>query len=92
MESKKRKLNDEEVSAEPLYNNKYQSTPANVDPTYGQRSAFPGLDDDYEQGGDGDPDYDEEMDAMVYLRAVRLVLPHPIRESCAGAQLILSES
>jgi hypothetical protein len=40
-----------------------------VDPTSGQRSAIPGLDDENE---DSDLEYGEEMeDALSYLRAVR---------------------
>jgi hypothetical protein len=46
---------------------------ARVDPTYGQRSALPGLSEDENIDG-----YDEELnyvdhDALSYLRAVRLV-------------------
>lgn len=59
-----------------LYSNKSRSRPtaeARVDPTYGQRSAIPGLDD--ETGGDDDGDsldYDEDgSNALSYLRAVR---------------------
>ncbi|KAH6665474.1 hypothetical protein B0J14DRAFT_620811 [Halenospora varia] len=59
-----------------LYSNKSRSRPtaeARVDPTYGQRSAIPGLDD--ETGGDDDDDsldYDEDgSNALSYLRAVR---------------------
>ncbi|KAH8655026.1 hypothetical protein BGZ60DRAFT_435429 [Tricladium varicosporioides] len=59
-----------------LYSNKSRSRPtaeARVDPTYGQRSAIPGLDD--ETGGDDDSDslnYDEDgSNALSYLRAVR---------------------
>ena len=45
---------------------------ARVDPTYGQRSAIPGLDDDTVMEGDEDTlDYDEDMEALKYLRAVR---------------------
>ncbi|RFU27168.1 hypothetical protein B7463_g9167, partial [Scytalidium lignicola] len=43
-----------------------------IDPTYGQRSALPGLDDDTLDGGDNELQYDEEgMQALMYLRAVR---------------------
>lgn len=43
-----------------------------VDPTSGQRSAIPGLDDDDEGEGDSEFDYGGEMvDALSYLRAVR---------------------
>lgn len=62
---------------EEVYNHRARSKPsaeARVDPTYGQRSAIPGLDDDTVQD-EGGLDYDdEEMDALAYLRAVRLVL------------------
>jgi len=49
-----------------------QSVEARVDPTYGQRSAIPGLDDDTAFDDDDDePDYPEDMNALEYLRAVR---------------------
>ncbi|TVY60885.1 hypothetical protein LSUE1_G009262 [Lachnellula suecica] len=58
-----------------VYSNKSRSRPsveARVDPTYGQRSALPGLDDELRYDDeDGELDYGEEMDAMSYLRAVR---------------------
>ncbi|KAG9235569.1 hypothetical protein BJ875DRAFT_440244 [Amylocarpus encephaloides] len=45
---------------------------ARVDPTYGQRSAIPGLDEDTRAQSDGDSlNYDEDQDALSYLRAVR---------------------
>jgi hypothetical protein len=48
---------------------------ARVDPTYGQRSAIPGLDDDTtmngDDGDDGELNYEEDMDALAYLRSVR---------------------
>ena len=45
-----------------------------MDPTYGQRSAIPGLDDYTAFDGDEDGlNYDEDMDALAYLRSVRLV-------------------
>ncbi|TVY45903.1 hypothetical protein LSUB1_G000481 [Lachnellula subtilissima] len=48
------------------------SVEARVDPTYGQRSALPGLDDASRINGDNDElDYSEDMDALGYLRAVR---------------------
>ncbi|KAG4441886.1 hypothetical protein IFR05_002627 [Cadophora sp. M221] len=59
---------------EEVYNSKSRSKPsveAKVDPTYGQRSAIPGLDDETLQYGDEEFDYDEDMDALAYLRAVR---------------------
>jgi hypothetical protein len=64
-----------EESSEKFYSNKSRSRPsveARIDPTYGQRSAIPGLDDDTTmEGEDEDFSYGEEMDALVYLRAVR---------------------
>jgi hypothetical protein len=66
----------EEIS-DAMYSNKSRSRPsveARVDPTYGQRSAIPGLDDNTVMEGDEDDFYyDEDMDALAYLRAVRLV-------------------
>ena len=45
---------------------------ARVDPTYGQRSALPGLDDSSRNNGDNNElDNSEDMDALSYLRAVR---------------------
>lgn len=46
-----------------------------VDPTYGQRSAIPGLDDDTIMEGEEEwMNYDDDgMDALAYLRSVRLV-------------------
>jgi hypothetical protein len=58
-----------------LYSYKARSRPSaegRVDPTYGQRSAIPGLDDDTVMEGDEDAlNYDDDMDALEYLRAVR---------------------
>jgi hypothetical protein len=75
MAGTKRKHDDE--SPDTVYTNKSRSRPsieARVDPTYGQRSAIPGLDDDtMMEGDDEDLNYDEEMDALSYLRSVRLV-------------------
>jgi hypothetical protein len=44
-----------------------------VDPTYGQRSAIPGLDDyDGHESGDADSEYgDVDGDALRYLKSVR---------------------
>lgn len=56
---------------EDTYSSKSRAKPsaeAKVDPTYGQRSAIPGLDNEALEYGD------EDMDALAYLRAVRLVL------------------
>jgi hypothetical protein len=78
MAGKKRKFGDE--SSEAVYANKSRSRPSvegRIDPTCGQRSAIPGLDDDtIMEGEDEGLNYDEEMDALAYLRSVRLV--HPI--------------
>lgn len=43
-----------------------------VDPTYGQRSAIPGLDDEV-FGDEDELDYSEDMGALAYLRSVRFV-------------------
>jgi len=67
----KRKYDDDSLSG--IYDNKSrarQSVEARVDPTYGQRSALPGLDDEI-SGEDDDLNYGNEMDALAYLRAVR---------------------
>jgi len=62
-------------STNEVYSNKSRSRPsveARVDPTYGQRSALPGLDDESNPDGEDDGlDYGEEMDAISYLRSVR---------------------
>jgi hypothetical protein len=62
-------------SSNEVYSNKSRSRPsveARVDPTYGQRSALPGLDDASRIDGEDDElDYSEDMDALSYLRAVR---------------------
>lgn len=49
-----------------------QSSQARVDPTYGQRSAFPGL-DSYSAYTDEDDDleYGDDIEALQYLQAVR---------------------
>ncbi|KAH8601582.1 hypothetical protein B0O99DRAFT_195751 [Bisporella sp. PMI_857] len=73
MESTKRKF--EEDSSEILYSNKTRkkvAVEAPIHPIYGQRSALPGLDDETTMDGeDIDLDYDEDMDAIAYLRLVR---------------------
>jgi hypothetical protein len=78
------KRKQDEDSPEQLYTNKSRSRPsveARVDPTYGQRSAIPGLDDDTTIEGEEDGlNYDDDVDALAYLRAVRLVPLHPLRE------------
>ncbi|KAL2019589.1 hypothetical protein VTK56DRAFT_9486 [Thermocarpiscus australiensis] len=61
------------------------------DPTYGQRVAFPGLDDnEASQSMDDDLEYEENGDALAYLRAVRQEassVPHVIVAPKAGPQL-----
>jgi hypothetical protein len=49
---------------------KQSHTQGRMDPTFGQRSAIPGL-DDYTAVSDEDLDYGEDMDALSYLRSVR---------------------
>jgi hypothetical protein len=75
MAGTKRKHGEE--SSEAVYTSKSRSRPSvegRIDPTYGQRSAIPGLDDDtVMEGDDEDLNYDEGMDALAYLRSVRLV-------------------
>lgn len=63
-------------STDELYSNKTRSKPsaiARVDPTYGQRSAIPLDDESGSVDDNGGLAYDEEMDALAYLRSVRLV-------------------
>jgi hypothetical protein len=50
-----------------------QSKEPRVDPTYGQRSAIPGLDDETAFDDGDELDYSEDMNALAYLRSVRLV-------------------
>ncbi|KAK3310926.1 uncharacterized protein B0T15DRAFT_519887 [Chaetomium strumarium] len=61
------------------------------DPTYGQRVAFPGLDDDEPaQVTDDDLEFEENGDALAYLRAVRQEassVPHVLVAPRAGPQL-----
>lgn len=60
-------------SPDGIYSNKSRARPsaeARVDPTYGQRSAIPGLDADHGFEED-DLLYDEDMDALAYLKSVR---------------------
>ncbi|KUJ13721.1 uncharacterized protein LY89DRAFT_720948 [Mollisia scopiformis] len=69
-----RKRKSPQDSSDEIYSNKSRSRPsadAKVDPTYGQRSAIPGLDDDTAFGED-DLVYEEDMAALEYLRSVRL--------------------
>jgi hypothetical protein len=62
-----------------------------VDPTYGQRSAIPGLDDEEYgagadggeedadlDGGDSDVEYGVDVEALRYLRSVRFVDSFPL--------------
>jgi len=75
MNGTKRKLENDTSSQ--LYSNKMRSRPsieARVDPTYGQRSALPGLDPDTAiEGDDEELNFEEGINALTYLRAVRLV-------------------
>ncbi|KAL2198483.1 hypothetical protein P885DRAFT_32651 [Corynascus similis CBS 632.67] len=61
------------------------------DPTYGQRTAFPGLDDDEcAQISDDDLEFEENSDALAYLRAVRQEasgVPHVLVAPKVGPQL-----
>lgn len=56
-----------------LYNNRSRARPsvveARVDPTYGQRSAIPGLDN--ESTTSWDDDDETSLEALKYLRSVR---------------------
>lgn len=66
----------EALSPAQLYSNKSRSRPsvveARVDPTYGQRSALPGLDNEPTVAWDEDELYDDSgVDALSYLRSVR---------------------
>ncbi len=74
MSGNKRK-HEADDSLHPVYSNKSRSRPsaeARVDPTYGQRSALPGLDEDTAPiASDEELNYDDGMDALAYLRAVR---------------------
>jgi hypothetical protein len=71
----KRKQSDD--SSDRLYSNKSRSRPsiaeARVDPTYGQRSALPGLDDETTALWDEESlTYDDtSSEALNYLRSVR---------------------
>ncbi|KFY05083.1 hypothetical protein O988_00285 [Pseudogymnoascus sp. VKM F-3808] len=81
----------DEPSKRPRHNApQKEGTQGRIDPTYGQRSAFPGLDG---EGGfaeeDDDLDYGDDAGAMSYLRSVRseaagiptvIVAPKPIME------------
>lgn len=77
MTGSKRKHSDDLDSPGAIYSNKSRARStgesiARIDPTYGQRSALPGLDEDTRGGDDGDGlNYDEEADAISYLISVR---------------------
>ena len=63
LHSKRSRLNNPDSSADlPT------SSPSRIDPTYGQRSAFPGLDD---SNGDNNLFYGPASDGIEYLRMVR---------------------
>ncbi|KAG0650136.1 hypothetical protein D0Z07_3400 [Hyphodiscus hymeniophilus] len=71
MAGNKRKYGQD--SSNEIYTNKSRAKPtmeARVDPTYGQRSAIPGLDDADVDGDEEELNYDDK-DALSYLRAVR---------------------
>ena len=63
---------DERVKCPRTDRKQKQSSQARVDPTYGQRSAFPGL-DSYSAYTDEDDDleYGDDIEALQYLQAVR---------------------
>ena len=51
-----------------------EASQGRIDPTYGQRSAFPGLDEDSSAAAEDDElDYGDDAEALSYLRAVRCV-------------------
>jgi single-stranded DNA-binding protein len=53
-------------------NSKPKQVEGKPDPTYGQRTAFPGLDDDGSaQISDDDLEFEANAEALAYLRAVR---------------------
>ncbi|RDW61355.1 hypothetical protein BP5796_11247 [Coleophoma crateriformis] len=68
---KKRKFNHD--SGTELFNQKNwrPTEEPRVDPTYGQRSAIPGLDNVAYRRDEEEFSYDDDMDALSYLRAVR---------------------
>lgn len=76
MANSKRKHSGDLDSPGAIYSNKSRARStgesiSRIDPTYGQRSALPGLDEDT-RGDDGDSlNYDEEADAISYLMSVR---------------------
>ncbi|AEO65680.1 uncharacterized protein THITE_33902 [Thermothielavioides terrestris NRRL 8126] len=70
---------------------KLRQAESKADPTYGQRVAFPGLDDDEPaQLTDDDLEFEEHDEALAYLRAVRQEasnVPHVLVAPKAGPQL-----
>lgn len=76
MEGVKRKSWDDTSAETPPLKKQHsaKTVEARVDPTYGQRSAIPGLDDDTSFGDEDELDYSEDMNALEYLRSVRLVI------------------
>lgn len=86
--NKKRKF-DHDSGAE-LFNQKNwrPTEEPRVDPTYGQRSAIPGLDSVAYGEDEESLSYDDDMDALSYLRAVRLVHLLSIRNT-SGKRCVL---
>ncbi|KAK4139120.1 uncharacterized protein C8A04DRAFT_16144 [Dichotomopilus funicola] len=72
-------------------NTKSKPSEGKPDPTYGQRAAFPGLDDEgCGQISDEDLEFEENSDALAYLRAVRQEangVPNVLVAPRAGPQL-----
>ena len=64
--SKRPRFNDPNGGSDDLPS----SSQPRLDPTYGQRGAFPGLDD---RNGDGELFYGPASDGLEYLRMVRYV-------------------
>ncbi|KAM7209746.1 hypothetical protein V8F20_000149 [Naviculisporaceae sp. PSN 640] len=73
----KRSRNGQEVDANKRFkpgnsgSNKPKPTLAPVDSTYGQRAAFPGLDEPVDSLSDNDLEYEDMGDALSYLKSVR---------------------
>ena len=55
---------------QPSSNNRAKTQQPATDITYGQRCVFPGLDDSLVHTDD-DIDYEDEQDALAYLKSVR---------------------
>ncbi|KAK4166626.1 hypothetical protein QBC43DRAFT_313034 [Cladorrhinum sp. PSN259] len=69
---------------------KSKQTEGKTDPTYGQKTAFPGLDDGDMQLSDDDLEFEECGDALAYLKSVRQEarhVPHIIVAPKVGPQL-----